>query len=316
MAAMTRPLLQAVQRHGGGRPTIVFTPSRREAYSIARELALFTDPDDPTRTFLHVPAADVEEHCRSVVRGQVQRELLATGIGVLHEGVDVAERACIERLFMSGAISVLVATHEQTWATEGLVAHLVVVMGTESYDGREHRYVDYPIAEVLEMTSRACASTNGGASKCVVLCAAPRKEFLKRFLFEALPVESHADRFFHDHLNAEVAARTVTSKQDAVDYLTWTLAYYRLPQNPNYYAMTGSSHRHISEKLSDLVETTLTDLENARCVAVDGVDVSPLNLGIIAAYYGISYATVELFSASLTERTKLRGLVEILCAAV
>lgn len=45
------------------------------------------------------------------------------------------------------------------------------------------------------------------------------------------------------------------------------------------------------------------------------MDLSALNLGMIAAYYYISYATLELFSASLTAKTKLKGLLEIISSA-
>lgn len=37
-----------------------------------------------------------------------------------------------------------------------------------------------------------------------------------------------------DHLNAEVAAGTIASKQDAMDYITWTYFFRRLVMNPRY----------------------------------------------------------------------------------
>ena len=67
------------------------------------------------------------------------------------------------------------------------------------------------------------------------MCHAPRKEYYKKFMYEAFPVESHLDHALPDHLVAEVVTRTITTKQDAVDYLTWTFYYRRLAQNPNYY---------------------------------------------------------------------------------
>ena len=67
------------------------------------------------------------------------------------------------------------------------------------------------------------------------MCHAPRKEYYKKFLFEPFPVESHLDHALHDHIAAEIVAKVITNKQDAVDYLTWTFFYRRLAQNPNYY---------------------------------------------------------------------------------
>ena len=45
------------------------------------------------------------------------------------------------------------------------------------------------------------------------------------------------------------------------------------------------------------------------------MDTAPLNLGMIAAYYYINYTTIELFSMSLNNKTKIRGLIEIISAA-
>lgn len=76
--------------------------------------------------------------------------------------------------------------------------------------------------------------------RCVLMCHTPRKEYYKKFLFEPFPVESHLDHFLHDHMVAEIVNSSITSKQDAVDYLTWTFFYRRLAQNPNYYNLQVS----------------------------------------------------------------------------
>jgi pre-mRNA-splicing helicase BRR2 len=92
--------------------------------------------------------------------------------------------------------------------------------------------------------------------------------------------------------------------------------YRRLTQNPNYYNMQGVSHQHLSDHLSELVENTLSDLETSKCITIEeDMDVSSLNLGMIASYYYISYTTIERFSSSLTPKTKMKGLLDILASA-
>jgi pre-mRNA-splicing helicase BRR2 len=122
------------------------------------------------------------------------------------------------------------------------------------------------------------------------MCQSSKKDVFKKFLFEPLPIESHLDHYLHDHFSAEIVTKTVENKQDAVDYLTWTLLYRRMTQNPNYYNLQGVTHRHLSDHLSELVENTLSDLQQSKCIAIeDDVDVQPLNSGMIAAYYYINF---------------------------
>ena len=45
------------------------------------------------------------------------------------------------------------------------------------------------------------------------------------------------------------------------------------------------------------------------------MDLSPMNLGMIASYYYLRYTTVELFNTALSSGTRMRGLLEIVCAA-
>lgn len=72
----------------------------------------------------------------------------------------------------------------------------------------------------------------------------------------------------------------------------------------------------MSDYLSELVEETVRDLEQAKCVAVvEDIDLTSLNLGMIAAHYYVKYTTIELFNYSLTDKTKIRGLIEILSNA-
>jgi pre-mRNA-splicing helicase BRR2 len=184
------------------------------------------------------------------------------------------------------------------------------------YEGKERRFVDYSITDIMQMVGLAGRPGEDGVGKSVLLCYAPKKDNLKKLMHDPLPIESHLDRYLHDHLNAEVVTKTIENKQDAVDYLTWTFFYRRLAQNPNYYNLLGATHRHLSDHLSEVVEATVSDLEESKCIAVeDDIDLSPLNLGMIASYYYIQYTTIELFASSITAKTKMKGLMEILAAS-
>jgi pre-mRNA-splicing helicase BRR2 len=210
----------------------------------------------------------------------------------MHEGLSASDLRLVEQLFDSGAVQIAVVSRDLCW-TVNIFAHLVVIMDTQFYNGKIHSYEDYPITDVLQMVGRANRPLEDDDAKCVLMCQSSKKDFFKKFLSDPLPVESHLDHRLHDHFNAEIVTKTIENKQDAVDYLTWTFLYRRLTQNPNYYNLQGVTHRHLSDHLSELVENTLSDLEQSKCISIeDDIDCVPLNLGMIAAYYYINYTTI------------------------
>ncbi|KAG7597779.1 Helicase C-terminal [Arabidopsis suecica] len=316
MQAMTKPTYTAIVQHAKNKkPAIVFVPTRKHVRLTAVDLMAYSHMDNPQSPDFLLGKLEELDPFVDRIREETLKETLRHGIGYLHEGLSSLDQEIVTQLFEAGRIQACVMSSSLCWGTP-LTAHLVVVMGTQYYDGRENSHSDYPVPDLLQMMGRASRPLFDNAGKCVIFCHAPRKEYYKKFLYEAYPVESQLQHFLHDNFNAEVVAGVIENKQDAVDYLTWTFMYRRLPQNPNYYNLQGVSHRHLSDHLSELVENTLSNLEASKCIEIeDEMELSPLNLGMIASYYYISYTTIERFSSLLSSKTKMKGLLEILTSA-
>ncbi|XP_039910301.1 U5 small nuclear ribonucleoprotein 200 kDa helicase-like, partial [Hirundo rustica] len=314
LLSMAKPVYHAVMKHSPKKPVLVFVPSRKQTRLTAINILTTCASDVQRHRFLHCAEKDLVPYLEKL-SDPTLKETLVNGVGYLHEGLTAMERRVVEQLFSSGAVQVMVASRSLCWGMN-ISAHLVIIMDTQYYNGKIHAYVDYPIYDVLQMVGHANRPLQDDEGRCVIMCQGSKKDFFKKFLYEPLPVESHLDHCMHDHFNAEIVTKTIENKQDAVDYLTWTFLYRRMTQNPNYYNLQGVSHRHLSDHLSELVEQTLSDLEQSKCISIeDEMDVAPLNLGMIAAYYYINYTTIELFSMSLNAKTKVRGLLEIISNA-
>ncbi|CAN6808070.1 unnamed protein product [Brassica oleracea] len=315
MQAMTKPTYTAIVQHAKKKPVIVFVPSRKHVRLTAVDLLACLNMDNTDSPDFMFGNLEEFEPFVSQICEETLKETLRHGIGYLHEGLSGLDQEIVTQLFEAGRIQVCVMTSAMCWGTP-LKAHLVVVMGTQLYDAREKTLSDYPVSDLLQMMGHSSRPLLDDAGKCVIFCHAPRKEHYKKFIHEAFPVESHLQLALHDNFNAEVVAGVLRNKQDAVDYLTWSFMYRRLLQNPNYYDLQGVSHKHLSDHLSELVESTLSDLEVSKCIEMENeLNISPSNLGRIASYYYVSYTTVKRFSSLLTSETKMKSLLEILTSA-
>lgn len=315
MLAMAKPTYLAVTQLSPDKPALVFVPSRKQTRATARDLLTACVADDDEDRFLHVEVEQIQKLLERVEE-EALAEALSHGIGYYHEALSHSDKRIVKHLFNQGAIQVLVASRDVCWELDSQ-AHLVIVMGTQYFEGREHRYVDYPLSEILQMFGKALQPSKEGRGRGVLMLPAVKRDYYKKFLNEALPVESHLHNFVHDAFVTEISTKMIESGEDALSWTTFTYFYRRLLANPSYYSLTDKSHTGLSQYLSDLVETTLRDLTESKIIEFDDEDgsVSPLNAAMIAAYYNISYITMQTFLLSLSARTKLKGILEIVTSA-
>lgn len=315
MLAMAKPVYLSILQISPDKPALVFVPTRKQTRATASDLLTACTAEEDENRFLH---ANIDEIAPLLDR--IEEEALAEsvshGIGYYHEALSASDKRIVSHLFKIGAIQVMLASRDVCWEVD-FTAHLVIIMGTQFYEGREHRYVDYPISEILQMFGKASRPLEDRSGKGVLMVPAVKRDYYKKFLNEALPIESHLQLYLHDAFVTEISTKTISSTQDAVDWMTDTYFYRRLLANPSFYGLSDISHEGLSTFLSELVENTLKELSEAKIIDLDEDDdtVAPLNAATIGAYYNISFITMQTFLLSLTPRTKLKGILEIVTSA-
>ncbi|XP_074166319.1 activating signal cointegrator 1 complex subunit 3 [Sminthopsis crassicaudata] len=315
MASMNKPAFQAIRSHSPAKPVLIFVSSRRQTRLTALELIAFLATEDDPKQWLNMDEREMNDII-GTIRDSNLKLTLAFGIGMHHAGLHERDRKTVEELFVNCKIQVLIATSTLAWGVN-FPAHLVIVKGTEYYDGKTRRYVDFPITDVLQMMGRAGRPQFDDQGKAVILVHDIKKDFYKKFLYEPFPVESSLLDVLSDHLNAEIAAGTITSKQDAMDYITWTYFFRRLIMNPSYYNLDDVSHESMNKFLSNLVEKALIELEYSYCIEIgeDNRSIEPLTFGRIASYYYLKHPTVRMFKDRLKPECSVEDLLSVLTDA-
>ncbi|KND03788.1 uncharacterized protein SPPG_01244 [Spizellomyces punctatus DAOM BR117] len=297
MMSMNKPTYTAILTHSPRKPVIVFVSSRRQTRLTAQDLIALCGLDENPKRFLHMPEEDLEILV-SQVKDQSLKLALGFGIGLHHAGLIESDRKISEELFVNGKIQILIATSTLAWGVN-YPAHLVVIKGTEFYDAKVKGYVDFQITDVLQMMGRAGRPQFDDSGVARIFVHDIKKNFYKKFLHEPFPVESSLHTCLHDHMCAEIVGGTVTSKQDAMDYLTWTYLYRRLQMNPTFYGVQEASPEGINIYMSTLIENSLQALVDSACIEIDGdFYVHPTVYGKIASYYYLHHTTIR----TLTQR--------------
>eukprot|EP00931_Biecheleriopsis_adriatica_P074347 TRINITY_DN48427_c0_g1_i1.p1 TRINITY_DN48427_c0_g1~~TRINITY_DN48427_c0_g1_i1.p1 ORF type:complete len:2277 (-),score=572.30 TRINITY_DN48427_c0_g1_i1:97-6843(-) len=333
MAQMNKPCFHAIKNHAvkpdGIKPTLIFVSSRRQTRLTALDIVAFmsADPDENPKQFCRMEPHELEYATRRVTDASL-KHTLEFGIGIHHAGLPDRDRKVVEELFVESKIMVLISTSTLAWGVN-FPAHLVIIKGTEYYDGQLKRYVDFPITDVLQMMGRAGRPQFDNEARAVVMVHEPKKNFYRRFIYEPFPVESSLHEQLTDHLNAEIVAKTIKTREEAIDYVTWTYFFRRLTANPAYYdqqaallettdfdkqkdMLANYIERLMNKCLDELIRSGCIELKEGEPVQgkVPSAAVDPTKLGRIASLYYLSHRTVAQFQRTLARESL--GFIEIM----
>lgn len=264
MATMNRPAYQAICQYAPDSPTLIFVSSRKQTRITSYDLIKCLLSDTNPKQWLHCPQEEIET-LRSTLIDSDLSYLLLFGIGIHHAGLQDHDRRVVEELFVNQKIQVLVATATLAWGVN-FPAHLVIVKGTEYYDGATKRYVDMPVTDVLQMMGRAGRPQFDTSGVACVFVQESKKNFYRKFLFEPFPVESSLLQVLPEHVNAEIANGTVTCRSQLTDLICSTFFFRRLLVNPTYYKMEATDNPN--DYLRDLADSVANTLQDTQCITI------------------------------------------------
>lgn len=296
MAAMNKPVSDAIIEHSKGRPTLVFVSSRKQTRLTALDLIAFANANG-TPFIYSTPAAS---EAVNYVSDPELAHCLSFGVGLHHAGLLPQDCQIIENLFATGKLMLLVATSTLAWGVN-MPAHFVVIKGTEYHDAKTCQWLPYSVTEMQQMMGRAGRPQFDKEGIVMILCEESRKDFLKKFINSPFPVESSMPPHIFDHINAEISSGRIRSMNTMKDWIKRTYFALRLAANPKYYD---------DITIDEIADQAINELTKSHCceVNIDG-DIKPTQAGKICSIYYVSHNTVRLF---LDKCWDTKGIVNVL----
>lgn len=313
MKTMNKPAFMAIKAHSPSKPVLIFVASRRQTRLTALDLIHLCGMEDNPRRFLKMDEFELED-VLAKVKDETLRLALQFGIGLHHAGLVDSDRKISHKLFQANKIQILIATSTLAWGVN-LPAHLVIIKGTQFFDAKIEAYRDMDLTDILQMMGRAGRPAYDTSGIAIVYTKESKKMFYKHFLNVGFPVESSLHKVLDNHIGAEIAAGTIKTRQDAMDFLTWTFLYRRAHNNPTYYDIQDTSTAGVGKYLSDLIDSTIDNLKESSCVIAGQNALTATPYLSISSYYYLSHLTIRNLVNQITSEASFRDCLRWLAEA-
>lgn len=312
MKTMNKPAFMAIKQHSPNKPVLIFVASRRQTRLTSLDIIHLCGMESNPRRFLKMSEFELQEISENV-KDETLRLSLQFGIGLHHAGLVESDRQLSHKLFEAGKIQILVATSTLAWGVN-LPAHLVIIKGTQFFDAKIEGYRDMDLTDILQMMGRAGRPAFDTSGIAIVYTKESKKVFYKHFLNIGFPVESSLHKVLDNHIGAEISAGTIKSRQEAMDFLTWTFLYRRAHNNPTFYGIEDTTTAGISSYLGGLIDDTIENLIESKCVLLGGQDELVATPFLhISSYYYLSHKTIRNLVNKVSKSSTFRQCLQYLC---
>lgn len=313
MKTMNKPAFMAIKQHSPNKPVLIFVASRRQTRLTALDIIHLCGMEDNPRRFLKMDENELTPYIDKV-KDDTLKLSLQFGIGLHHAGLVESDRQISHKLFEANKIQILIATSTLAWGVN-LPAHLVIIKGTQFFDAKIEGYRDMDLTDILQMMGRAGRPAFDTSGIAMVFTKESKKTFYKHFLNVGFPVESSLHKVMDNHIGAEISSGTIKSRQDAMDFLTWTFLYRRAHHNPTYYGIEDITQEGISLYLSKLVDKVINNLVDSKCLTSTGEKLFPTPFLQISSYYYLSHKTIRNLLNKVEPNASFRQCLRWLCEA-
>ena len=167
LSAMTRPafltILENFEDHerDKGACAIVYVDNRKQARGLAVDFMTLamaesarlvnsnSDLSGDYSLFARGTPMDVDTLSESTLSA-----LIPHGIAYYHESLSAKDKSVVNEACSSGRVQVVVVARSSLWEFEE-TAPLVIVLGSHHYEGRERRFIEYPLSDIFCMLGHA-----------------------------------------------------------------------------------------------------------------------------------------------------------------
>jgi activating signal cointegrator complex subunit 3 len=152
-----------------------------------------------------------------------------------------SDRDIVERMFKNGEVKMLVATATLAWGVN-LPAYAVIIKGTDIYDPNQTDSRDISILDVQQMFGRAGRPQYDISGEATLMTDHSKVNYYIGALTNSSAIDSRFLKFIKESLNAEIVSGTVTSEDEAFDWLKYTFLAVRLKRCPEVYGCARGSN--------------------------------------------------------------------------